>query len=81
MIIEVALFAQERTHLIDLSEVKILMLRQAKDLLTIGIAEELSPTVEELQCIPLLGVVARREDDPSIGLLPRDCHLCGRCRS
>ena len=56
MIIEVALFAQERTHLIDLSEVKVLMLRQAKDLLTIGIAEELSRPLRSFSAFHCLGL-------------------------
>ena len=53
----------------------------AQHLLTFSLVEELTLAVEQLQRIPLTGVVAGRDDDATIGLEPAHSQLGGGRRS
>ena len=62
----------------DGREVEILSLGNLEHLFTSGLVEELSVAVEQLEGVPLNGVVAGRKDDAAIGLFGSDSNLGGR---
>ena len=77
MLGEVALLLDDTPELADLDELEVLALGNAKDRLALYIAEELATGIQELEGIPMLGIVASREDEPPIGSLTNDSHLRG----
>ena len=52
-----------------------LLLGHSQHLLALGIGEELAAAVEQLQGVPLPGVVRRRDDDATVGPVHDDSHL------
>lgn len=66
---------------IDIRIGEIRRIREPQHLAPVGIAEELAPRVEQLESVPLPGIVARGDDDAAVGRLGRYGHLHSRCRA
>ena len=62
----VLLFAAQ---VINIGIIEVLGFGQTQYLLTLGISQEFTIVVQEFQCIPLLGVVGRGDDDTATGML------------
>ena len=66
------------SQVIHLGEGEVLRISHPIDLPSLSIGEEGALVIEELQGIPVLRVVARRDDDAGIGTLLGDGKLCRR---
>ena len=71
----------DRAEILDCREVEILFLRKIENLLPFSCSKELTLAVEELESVPLLGIVGGCDDDSAVRSGQDDRHLCGRCRS
>ena len=63
---------------VDLSIVEVFFLGHAQNLSAIGSREEFALAVEQLQGVPLTGVMRGGDDDAAIGTCHADCQLSGR---
>ena len=66
------------SQVIHLGEGEVLRIRHPIDLSSLSIGEEGALVIEQLQGIPVLRVVAGRDDDTGVGSLLGDGKLCRR---
>ena len=57
--------------MINIGICKLFLIGQFKNAIAIGGTEELTFTVEQLECVPMARIVASSKDDTAIGLKPR----------
>ena len=67
------------TQMVDLSIAEVLFLSNLKHFVAVGSCQELAFAVQQLQGIPLAGVMRRRDDDASIGTAHTDSQFGGGC--
>ena len=70
----------DAAQLLDGCIVEVLSLSNAQHLCAVGSRQELAIAVEQLQGVPLRGVMRCGDDDAAVGLVPAYGQLCGRCR-
>ena len=63
------------TNVVNIGELIVGLFGKSKHLLTIFVGQELATSIEQLQRIPLLGIVRSGDDNTTIGLMRSDCHL------
>ena len=68
----------DSTQAVDLSKQEILFFRYGEHLFSLGVRQKLTALVQQLECVPLHGVVTGGEDDTSCSLLANDSKLGGR---
>ena len=66
------------TQSINRGVVECLLLGQREDAFALGVIEELTVLVEQLERIPLLGVMRGGDNDAAVGLVCNYCHLGAR---
>ena len=69
------------TQFLHGSVVEVFLLGNSQYLSTVGCSQELTLAVEQLQRVPLCGVVRGGDDDTTVGLVPAYCQLGGWCGS
>ena len=72
----VEIFARyDAAYRVHLGKYEVLVLGKREHPFALGVVEELSALVEQLQGVPLLGVVRRGYDDSAVGLMRYHGHL------
>ena len=67
------------TEMVYIGKLEVLALGNSQHFVAIILGQKFTFGIEELQCVPLTGIVAGRDDDTTIGLCPSDSQLGGRC--
>ena len=64
-------------EVVDVGVEEVGRLGEAEDFLAFGVGDEFAAGVEELECVPVLGVVAGGDDDAAVAMVVDDAHLGG----
>ena len=75
MLAVIILTQNDFADFVHLREVELHILRKRQNSLTLSIIQELTTLVQELQCVPLLGIVRSGDDDTAISLVTNHSHL------
>ena len=73
-------FPREFADAVDVHEIEVTGLGHPLEGLAFGIGEEFALFVQELEGVPLLGIVRGGEDDAAVGVLEKDGHFGRRSR-
>ena len=78
MFVVIGFTAQHAAYGIDLRIAEIRLPGQLEHPFALGVAEELTPCVEQFEGVPLAGIVRGGDDDAAVGVVGSDCEFHAR---